>query len=87
MPNLSPRSMKTAKQIRGKLNASSRGTRRFWATVTAISAGPPKTVTLQQGTLSPVSGIRYDAGYTPTVGDTVYGDTDGNDYLVLGKRA
>lgn len=87
MSSLPPAHLAQQKKLRGRLATSESGARKFHATVTAVLAGPPKTVTVQQGALSEVAGLRYDARYTPTVGDEVYGLVTDNDYLVIGKLA
>lgn len=84
MPSLPPQHLKLAKQLRGRLATSPGGTRRFWATVTAIDTGPPVTVTVQQGALTEISGLRVEGSLTPTVGMVVWGLVDGNDYQVCG---
>lgn len=63
----------------------------FWGQVTAVNAGPPKTVTVTVNGSTGTHSARYDSAYTPTVGDTVYGRVmfgpRGPDYLVEGKTA
>lgn len=63
----------------------------FWGVVTAVNAGPPKTVTITVNASTSTYVAHYDALYVPTVGDTVYGrmtmGPHGPDYLVEGKTA
>lgn len=62
--------------------------RPLWAVVKATQTGPPHTVVIQiTGATTLVSGVRYNATYTPTIGDTVYGRIAGTDMLVEGKCA
>lgn len=43
-----------------------------WGTVAAVHAGPPKTVDVTlNGSSAATTGIRYQSGYAPTVGDYV----------------
>lgn len=58
------------------------------ATVTVVTVGPPKTVTLAfyTGDTSAAT-ARYLASYAPTVGDVVWVDTLDGDPMVIGKLA
>lgn len=90
MSSLPPTHLAQSKQLRGRLDGpvtAAQAVRKFEATVTAVSAGPPKTVTIQQGALSEFSGIRYDASLTPTVGMKVWGLAVDGDYQVCGTLA
>jgi hypothetical protein len=59
----------------------------LWAVVAAVHTSP-HTVDLNIfGSSVTVTGVRYDATYSPTVGDVVYGRIIGTDLLVEGKLA
>ena len=53
--------------------------------VTATSAGPPPTVTIEDN--GPVEGVRYLSSYSPSVGDTVWAIVDEPDIIILGELA
>lgn len=58
------------------------------AEVTATTAGPPATITIQiSGDTTEISGIRYLASYTPSTSDIVFCLINKNDILVLGDLA
>jgi hypothetical protein len=57
-----------------------------WGVIAAVSAGPPKTVSVNvSGSTTATTGIRYLASYTPTVGDVVVMVANGPDLLVIGS--
>ena len=62
-----------------------------WGTVSAVHAGPPKTVDVMlDGATTATTGLRYDSNYTPTVNDYVYvfrGTGGLSDRFVGGKLA
>lgn len=58
------------------------------AVVTAVSVGPPASVSIQiAGDTDTISGVRYLASYTPSVGDTVWVDVQDSDPIVIGRLA
>lgn len=59
----------------------------FWAKVQAVNSGPASVNIRINGSSTVISGVRYAATYSPTVGDTVYGRLMGTDPLVDGKAA
>lgn len=62
--------------------------RMVWASVVSIQTTPHNSLTIKvQGASTTTAGIRYDASYSPTVGDTVWGLWNGADLVVLGKLA
>lgn len=61
------------------------GHRRLWATVLSIQTGPPRSLTINLAGQGEIAGIRFDSGYEPTVGDSVYGHIDDGDFMVYGK--
>jgi hypothetical protein len=57
-----------------------------WAVVTATAAGTPNTISIKiLGDTTVLTKIKYDASYTATVGNTVYGFKYGNDIVIQGK--
>ena len=85
MPSLNAAQLATMQKLRRTVKPPKPPRlRMFRATVTAVQAGPPATVDIQQGSLSVVPGVRYDASLTPTVGMAVWGLTVGGDWQVCG---
>lgn len=62
-----------------------------WGVVSATGSGPASVSVKLRGASSATPGVRYLAGYAPTVGDTVavlvVPTGEGVDYLCLGKTA
>lgn len=58
------------------------------ATVQAVVAGPPATVTVRfAGSTLDITGVRYLGSYAPTAGDVIWILQSGSDLLGIGKLA
>lgn len=58
------------------------------AEVTEVINGSPKTLSIKiGGSDNVVTGVRYLASYTPSVGHTVWVDIQQEDMIVIGKLA
>lgn len=87
----STRHLALGKKLRAQIPAASPSTSpatMFWGVVDSVSTGPPATVAvLISGSSLSTPGLRHDASYTPTEGDTCWGLKVDGDYFVIGKRA
>lgn len=60
----------------------------WWGKVTAVNTGPPKTITVHVNGSSTTIECRYNAGYSPSVNDVVFGRMDlEGDLWAVGKLA
>lgn len=85
--NLTPLHLQLAQKLKARTAAPAQAPlRMFRAKVTAVNTGPA-SVDVQQGTLTVLPGVRYDASLAPTVGMAVWGLTVGGDYQVCGTLA